>query len=164
MIGKDLRILRNIFLWRKLAPCRGKFKSGCHEDRKLLLWRTQKFVFGIQLNIVIYLPNTWPRLLRMLPSRPFRLSFFFTCSKHLSHRDLRFEGLLSFNEPFMCSKKGPLLPLNLTEHFWHLWCDRSSTVCRKLRVRLSYFFLSKVSVPPPPKKDNIFSTKRIQEG
>lgn len=81
----------------------------CEEHRGLFL--------EILLNIVIYLPKTWPRLLRMLPSRPFRLSFFFTCSKHLSHRDLRFEGLLSFNEPFMCSKKGPLLPLNLTEHF-----------------------------------------------
>lgn len=103
---------------------------------------------------MIYFPNTWPRLLRILPKNPFLLSFFLTCWKHLSHKDLKFIGLLSFKEPLMCSKKGPLLPLNLTEHFWHRWCDLSSTVCRILRVKLSYFFLSIFPVFPPPKNDN----------
>ena len=104
--------------------------------------------------LFLYFPNTWPRLFRMLPKRPFLLSFALTCSKHLSHKDLKFDGLLSFNAPLMCSKKGPLLPLSFTEHFWHLWCDLSNTVCRILSVKISYFFLSMLPVSPPPKNDN----------
>lgn len=95
----------------------------------------------------------------ILPSMP--LLFFSFSSiglKHSGHNARKFIGLLSFNEPLMCSNCGGTLGLNFTLHFWQRLRARSSTVCLMASVMCSYFFLSKLGPPlGAPKMD----TRRV---
>jgi len=97
----------------------------------------------------------YPTMLRILEKIPFLFFFslFSTNLKHSEQRARRLTGLLSFGEPLMCSNCGGERGLNLTLHFWHRLCARSSTVCRIASVRCSYFFLSKLGLLGGPKKD-----------
>ena len=104
--------------------------------------------------IDIYFLSIPPKAFCKFPTIPLRLSFFATPLKHSGHNGLRLVGRLSFNEPLICSNCGWILPLNFTEHFWHLWRDLSNAVCLMLIVRCSYFFLSTFSLGAPPKNDN----------
>jgi|SRR5215813_8415945 len=112
-------------------------------SKVILTGVSQKLSNSVQKNTsTISSPLNHENLFRIAPRIPFLFSFFSTYLKHFGHSALKLTGLLSLWEPLMCSKWGETLPLNFTEHFWHLLCARSNTVCRIAIVKCSYLLLS----------------------